>query len=58
MDFLRGYKDVEDISLSLRDRDAWKPATLKQLGLKGELAVIAHDVVGGILAAGMYCGCV
>ncbi|KAF8604869.1 WD40 repeat-like protein [Ceratobasidium sp. AG-I] len=51
MDFLRGYKDIDDISLSLRDRDSWKPAVLKQLALKGELAVIAHDVVGGILAA-------
>ena len=56
MDFLRGYKDIDDISLSLRDRDSWKPAVLKQLGLKGELAIIAHDIVGGLLAAGMHRG--
>jgi hypothetical protein len=54
MDFLRRHdKEItEDISVSLRDRDAWKYGKLKQLGLLGELAVIAHDVVGGVLATG------
>lgn len=53
MDFLRGHDKefTEDISGSLRDRDAWKPGQLKRLGLKGELAVLAHDVVNGVLAA-------
>ncbi|CAE6481396.1 hypothetical protein ACGC1H_007331 [Rhizoctonia solani] len=53
MDFLRGpdKEFTEDISGSLRDRDAWKPGQLKQLGLKGELTALAHDTVNGVLAA-------
>ncbi|CUA76591.1 Potassium channel subfamily U member 1 [Rhizoctonia solani] len=53
MDFLRGpdKEYTEDISGSLRDRDAWKPGELKQLGLKGELAALAHDTVNGVFAA-------
>ncbi|CAE6430066.1 unnamed protein product [Rhizoctonia solani] len=53
MDFLRGpdKEFTEDISGSLRDRDAWKPGQLKQLGFKGELAALAHDTVNGIFAA-------
>ncbi|KAJ1302415.1 hypothetical protein OPQ81_002733 [Rhizoctonia solani] len=53
MDFLRGPEKefTEDISGSLRDRDAWKPGQLKQLGLKGELAALAHDTVNGVFAA-------
>ncbi|KAF8704376.1 Lethal giant larvae(Lgl) like, C-terminal, partial [Rhizoctonia solani] len=53
MDFLRGpdKEFTEDISGSLRDRDAWKPGQLKQLGFKGELAALAHDTLNGIFAA-------
>ncbi|CAE6458729.1 unnamed protein product [Rhizoctonia solani] len=53
MDFLRGpdKEFTEDISGSLRDRDAWKPGQLKQLGLKGELAALAQDTVNGVFAA-------
>ncbi|KAG8775876.1 hypothetical protein FRC12_001222, partial [Ceratobasidium sp. 428] len=58
MDFLRtNDKGIpEDISVSLRDRDAWKYGRLKNLGLQGELAVIASDVVGGLLAAATNSG--
>ncbi|QRV80121.1 potassium voltage-gated channel family protein [Ceratobasidium sp. AG-Ba] len=53
MDFLRRHNSeiTEDISVSLRDRDAWKYGILKNVGLQGEIAIIAADVVGGLLAA-------